>query len=649
MKCYLLFFFLLVFSVFSSAQEVNRLKIDKSEGLMRISENVDRIYNPIFSQEGATLTADSADYNKEERVFDAFGHIVITQTEGTLIYADLLHYDANTRIAVLTNHVKMIDRDGVILTTDFFTYNMLTRVGRYLNGGKIDNKGDVLTSVRGYYFSESKDAYFGSNVVITTKDALVKSDTMRYNSASRIAYFYLPTNIYSKKDTFSTDLGTYNTETRQAFGYKNNLYRQSTKFLKGDTVAYDDLKGFGKAQGNVVFTDTGSQKIMLFGQRGFYDRADSSALLTVRPYVIFLTQDSSKVDSVIMTADSLYTRLIEKRFFKPVHLQTLSKDPEVPESEAVEVAAAPKRVAPKKATPAAPPKKESRKERKAREKAQKAAPPDSVRVADSINALAVNDLPKKLPRRIRPKTAAQLADSLVQDSIRQDSIKLSLDTTKTRVLSAYRHVRIFKNDLQSTSDSVFYSYTDSLIRSYGHPMVWSQGSQLSSDTLYMQMKDRKLHRMLLQRNGFIVSTEDSTLFNQVKGRVITGFFKDNKLQRMYVDGNAESIYFAKDSSNAVNVNRTQGSLLRITFVNNELGDIMGMRKTTGTASDISLVEEAKRKLKGFVWKPKDRPKSKNELIGEPEKKPVTAPKKPVTPKPKPKTKTPTKAPVKKKA
>src|SRR5476651_552009 len=85
-------------------------------------------------------------------------------------------------------------------------------------GGKLVNKDNTLISKNGYYFAFTRDAYFRYDVVLTTSDAVIKTDTLRYNSGTRIAYFYGPTNIYGKdKDTLYTEWGTYNTQTEQAF------------------------------------------------------------------------------------------------------------------------------------------------------------------------------------------------------------------------------------------------------------------------------------------------------------------------------------------------------------------------------------------------------------------------------------------------
>ena len=213
-----------------------------------------RIIRPVFSHAGSTLAADSANFDQKRNVFDAFGNVVITQPSGTTVYSDLLNYNGNTKLAILTRNVRLIDGDAT-LTTSLLTYNMGSKIGTYLGGGKIVNGANVLTSKRGYYFANTRDAYFRNNVVLTTPDALIKSDTLRYNSTSKIAFFYGPTNIYGKDDTLYTENGQYNTVTDQARFGKKNLYTQGNKSLKGDSLFYDRRAGIGRAMGNITFID----------------------------------------------------------------------------------------------------------------------------------------------------------------------------------------------------------------------------------------------------------------------------------------------------------------------------------------------------------------------------------------------------------
>ncbi|MDF3077253.1 MAG: hypothetical protein K0S09_1142 [Sphingobacteriaceae bacterium] len=628
------FFLILLFciSIQGFAQQVKQIHILKSQLIQGLGNGKAKIISPVFEHEGATLAADSANLDNNGNFFNAFGHVVITQTDGTVIYADLLNYFGNTRIAILTNNVRMVDKNGAVLTTDHLTYNMNTKVGTYTNGGKIVNGEDVLSSKNGYYFANSKDAYFRYNVVITSKDAVTKADTMRYNSDSKIAYFYGPTHIYGKKDTMYTEDGTYNTVTRQAFGVKNNLYQQGSKTLRGDTIFYDDIKGIGRAFRNITFNDAGSQKITLKGNFGRYLRADSSILVTKSPYVTLFTQDSAKVDTIYLTADTLFSKLIEKRAFKPVKRdENVDNDVEDDESELTAdentvVPVAKPRPAPVKLEPE--PKTKPLSKRQA--KKQKAQPtPDATAVSDTIANLAAVDSAKAPPAKLKPKTPAQIRDSLKTDSIRRDSIVLSQDTSKTRIVLAYHNVKIFKSDLQAKADSAFFSYKDSVIRCYKNPIVWSQGAQMTADTIYMQLKNQKLDNMLLQNKGFIVNVEaDSLKYNQVKGKILTGFFKDNKLQRMYVNGNAQSLYYTSDSTGYTGLNKSLSSRMRVTFVNNELQDVLFIRKPTMVYNSIENVKKEDEILEGFVWKPKERPRSKEEIIPSLRKREVKAAAKP---------------------
>jgi lipopolysaccharide export system protein LptA len=587
-----------------------------------------RVIRPVFAQDGSTLAADSADFNQSANTFDAFGHVVITQPSGTVIYSDLLNYNGNTKLAILTNNIRLIDGDA-ILTTNNLTYNMDTRIGTYLGGGKIVNGKNVLTSTNGYYFATTRDAYFRDNVVLNSPDAIIKSDTLRYNTNSKIAYFYGPTDIYGKDDTLYTENGTYNTNNDQARFGKNNLYTQGSKSLKGDSLFYDRRAGYGKAIGHVTFKDT-VEKAVLKGGLGEYKKADESILVTINPYLVFISEsDSAKVDSIWMTADTLYSKVIYARDLIPY-----KKDEVIPDSE----------IAAKEEGPEINP--------KAAINSILTDPIDSIPALPNAAKKAEIDIKKELPQKEldaksppdkiplleakKPKKTSK-KPLLVKDKV-QDSLNVSpllkdtvnLDTTRTRIISAFHNAKIFKSDLQAKADSMFFSDADSTVRCYVNPMIWAQGSQLTGDTVYLQMKNKKLDNMLLHHNSFIVNTEDadSTNFNQIKGKVITGYFRDNKLNNMFVDGNAESIYYLKDDTVYNGLNHMISSRLRILLKENKLSNINAIRAIDASITPMNDLKEEDRVLKGFIWKPSERPKSKDEIIPKPiDEKPKTGVKK----------------------
>lgn len=251
-------------------------------------------------------------------------------------------------------------------------------------------------------------------------------------------------------------------------------------------------------------------------------------------------------------------------------------------------------------------------------------PVDSLK-KDIKDSLLISNIPKQGER---DSIMARATETALNQS-QTDS--LATDTTETRIVIAYHNVKIFKSDLQAIADSAYFGYPDSIIRSYGSPMIWSQGSQLSADTTYLQLKNQKLDNVLLLSKAFIASTElDSSKYNQVKGRKISGFFSNDKLDRVFVDGNAESIYYTVEEGKFTSMLRSISSRIKVLFSDNKMTDVISIRKPSSTYYPIELAPEDKEFLDGFIWKPELRPKSKEEVIqGAPKKEILNPEEKPI--------------------
>ena len=216
---------------------------------------------------------------------------------------------------------------------------------------------------------------------------------------------------------------------------------------------------------------------------------------------------------------------------------------------------------------------------------------------------------------IKKGAGDSLLNEATKTALQAKTDTLNTDTGETRIVRAYHNVKIFKSDLQAVADSAYYGYADSVIRCYGRPIIWSQGSQLSADTVYMILKNQKMENILFDKNAFIVNTQlDSSKFNQVKGRKITGYFKNNELDRVYVDGNAESIYYTVEDNEFTGMIRSISSRIKIKFQENEMTDVISIRKLESTYHPITSIPPDTDILEGFIWKPELRPKSKEEII-----------------------------------
>jgi hypothetical protein len=117
----------------------------------------------------------------------------------------------------------------------------------------------------------------------------------------------------------------------------------------------------------------------------------------------------------------------------------------------------------------------------------------------------------------------------------------------------------------------------------------------------------------LKQKGFIINTQDSTFFNQIKGKNIEVFFVDGKIDSMSVSGNAESLYFMMDEDDAyIGMNKSLCSKMSFTFEENELKDIYFHININSNLIPIQDVNPGER-LDGFKWQELERPKNKNEL------------------------------------
>jgi hypothetical protein len=215
---------------------------------------------------------------------------------------------------------------------------------------------------------------------------------------------------------------------------------------------------------------------------------------------------------------------------------------------------------------------------------------------------------------------------MMKSLVDRDTLYMAADTltsfkpdsaSDTRLLIAHRDVRIFKKDLQAVCDSLTFSSADSIFWFYkikDMPILWSDTSQFSGDTIRMLMKNKKLDRIWLRQNSFVINSEEGVLFNQIKGRYITAFFTDNKAREMLVEGNAEAIYYALDEQKQyIGVNETACSEMRLFFEDNKVTSIKFYQEPSGKFIPMKSAGKGSRKLDGFFWEQKRRPRSVEQI------------------------------------
>ena len=263
---------------------------------------------------------------------------------------------------------------------------------------------------------------------------------------------------------------------------------------------------------------------------------------------------------------------------------------------------------------------------------------DTIKPPPTVSVIKKDSLSVKKIDTKQPLTKKNAKTDVVPAKLGTKATKDTLtfnpaDTVRARVIKAYHNVRVYKSNMQAKADSLFYTAADSTLRWYKNPILWAEGSQQTGDTIHVFFKNDKIHSFQVLQNGFIVNVEtDSTKFNQVKGKKITGFFSNGELKNMYVDGNAESMYYTKDNKGVYDkLSQSVSSRIRFKFANKELTEISFIKEDEGVTYPIEKLPK-ETLLTGFIWKPELRPISKADIIIGKTKKNITL-KKQQAPKP----------------
>ncbi len=177
----------------------------------------------------------------------------------------------------------------------------------------------------------------------------------------------------------------------------------------------------------------------------------------------------------------------------------------------------------------------------------------------------------------------------------------------SRILRAYYKVKIFRPDMQVMCDSLAYPEADSTFHFYGEPVLWSDENQLSADQISVMMKNRELYRMEMTGISLVVTHKEGERYDQMRGKEMRGHFVDNKLSRIDVTGNGQTIYYAEEEEEIIGANKTLCSSLTIYLKDNKVVRVSYLEKPDGTYYPLDKFPGEESRLSDFKWVAEWRP------------------------------------------
>ena len=196
--------------------------------------------------------------------------------------------------------------------------------------------------------------------------------------------------------------------------------------------------------------------------------------------------------------------------------------------------------------------------------------------------------------------------------------------TGSRIIRAYTGARIYKTDIQGKCDSIHSSQITGLTRMIRNPIVWSGKSQMTGDNIHIlaNKQTEKLDSLRVFDNAFLIEKDTlGTGFNQVKGKLLKGKFKENKLNNVNLYQNTEVIYYAyNDEHSLVGINKSKCSQIRIDFApTQQIETITFYKDVDGAIYPEDKISKKELLFPNFNWRGDEMLKSKEDIFPEEEK------------------------------
>ena len=191
-----------------------------------------------------------------------------------------------------------------------------------------------------------------------------------------------------------------------------------------------------------------------------------------------------------------------------------------------------------------------------------------------------------------------------------DTAYIYFDTLTNDIQSvkAFYNVRFFRNDIQGKCDSLHYSMADSAVYMRVDPVLWAEETQMTGDSINIIIKNKAIDSLLMYPNAFVIQQDSIRGFNQVKGKRLTAYFKGNEIDRMFNEGNAETIYWLRDDDGSlIGINLSQSSTMNIKIRNKQISNIRYYNSIKETLYPEEQLKDELEYLKGFIWQEDIKP------------------------------------------
>ena len=516
----------------------------------------------------------------------AIGNVIIIQEDTIRVFSDSLIYNGALKESQLFGNVALQNGEQELFTNVLY-YDLNSKIADFPDTMFMQNKKTKLNSLEGTFWLDKNEAIFRKKVVVQDSAFNLYADSLLYNTSSDIASFISPTKIIQEGKEIYCEDGYYNLNTGEALFTQNAKYVEGTTKADANEIRYSEKKKEVMLSGNahyrgedkiadadtIIFNEE-SEDITLLGN-GYYE-GDGKV---VQGDKISFNQKTGKLE-------------VEGKSF-------LSEPPMIIEGEKILY--------------------------------------DSISgYADFYGDVIWRDTSTKntiYSEFLSYNSETEIVRVEKKDGVRPmllqildgDSLylsadtllfnKIKTDTAEYQSFTAFPDVRIFKENMKAVSDHFYFDDLDSTFTLTGIPIMWSDSSQFSGDTIHIFLEEGEIDRMKLKQNTFIVNSASHNYYNQISGTEANADFLEDYVETMLVHGNSRSIYFLKDEIGAfIGTNKTDCSRMRFYFKKDSLTDVRFYADPAHQLTPVNQATEKELYLEGFSWQINLKPSSVEDIL-----------------------------------
>ena len=423
--------------------------------------------------------------------------------------------------------------------------------------------GSVITSGEMEYDGNTQKGIAKKNVVLTDPKQTIKTETLYYDKLSNKAYFNTGGTILANNSVTYAKVATYNVSSKIIDLTGNIKIDNADYTLVGVNVVQDQNTNVATINGPTTITNKGNPSNVVYTEKGRYNQNTGE---------VFMTKNSRiNYNGKILTGNELYYN--RNTGFGTGKGNVLLRDP-----------------------------KENRYMRGGYGEIYERK--DSAMMTDKPYAV-----------KILEKDSMYFSADKILAYQKLDEVN---PLKKKSFLRAYRKARMFKTNIQTRADSLSFNETDGIMKLFGKPIAWSGEKQVTGDQIeaYFNTESEAIDSLKVIGNAFAISKADSLNmkdeFNQIKGKLMIIYYKNNDINLAKVIGNAQAITYADDTDEKTKETERIGvALSTCGTIEAEFEErrVQIISCNIGANTDIfpmSLISREQRFFPDFNWNTKDR-------------------------------------------